>query len=84
MKLRELETLCINSLKKYNICKFKLNKYTKDDCIIYNASKEIQYTAHNRKNTEKWYHNYNKTHKWNQNWSINPPPKIFKELEPLQ
>ena len=34
MKLRKLETLCINSLNKYNICKFKLRKYTKDDCII--------------------------------------------------
>ena len=50
---KKLEILCINSLKKYNIYKFKLRKYTKDDCIIYNASKEIQYASHNRKNTEK-------------------------------
>ena len=69
MKLRKLETLCINSLNKYNICKFKFKKCTKDDCIIYNASKEIQYAAHNMKNIEKY--------------GISTLRKNFKKLEPL-
>ena len=58
MKPRKPEALCINSLNKYNICKFKLRKYTKDDCRVYNASKEIPYAVHNMKNTETiWYLN---------------------------
>ena len=76
MKLKRWGSLYWSHWKEYIICTQKLRKYTKDDCVIYNASKEILYAIHNRKNTEKI--GITILQKFQRNW--NPYNKQKKEI----